>query len=307
MDGILPIWKEKGMTSHDVVNKVRRIFSTKRVGHGGTLDPDVEGVLIVAIGSGTRVLEYLLEGDKTYAGEITLGYSTTTEDASGELVEKADVPEELSIQEIDEKMKEFVGLIEQTPPLYSAVRVQGHRLYEYARANIPVERPSRKVNIYSFKRTSYPQRNEEGTVSFCFNVQCGKGTYVRTLAVDLGKKLGYPAHMSALTRTEASGVTKEQAITISELEEKIAKEGFSSVEDRFVPMEDVLPDFSEVVLEKEDFEKVVNGLVFPVDYFNNQKFPLLLTYKGQAIAIYKQHPTKPDLMKPQKVLRREVK
>ena len=188
MDGILPLWKEKGMTSFDCVYKVRKLLKTKKVGHSGTLDPEVDGVLPICIGKATKVVEYLHESNKVYQGEITLGFSTETEDAHGEIVSSSPIEIPFSIQEIDEKMQNFIGEITQIPPMYSAVKVNGKRLYEYARAGEEVERPVRKATIYNFRRISEPVYNEETkTQSWMFEVSCSKGTYVRTLSVDLGK------------------------------------------------------------------------------------------------------------------------
>ncbi len=190
MDGILPLWKERGMTSHDCVFKLRKILHTKKIGHGGTLDPDVEGVLPICVGKGTKVIEYMVDSGKTYEGEITLGFATTTEDVSGEIVEKKPVTTPLSTEQIDQAMAEMTGEITQIPPMFSAVKVNGKRLYEYARNGEEVERPQRKATIYSFERTSEPIFNESAqTQSWRFKVVCGKGTYVRTLSVDTGKKI----------------------------------------------------------------------------------------------------------------------
>ncbi|MGE7366613.1 tRNA pseudouridine(55) synthase TruB, partial [Desemzia incerta] len=208
MEGILPLWKERGMTSHDCVFKLRKILKTKKIGHTGTLDPDVDGVLPICIGKATKVVEYMMETGKAYVGEVTIGYSTTTEDSSGEVVDSKPVTVTPSVEEIDQAMEDFSGDIVQIPPMYSAIKVNGRKLYEYARAGQEVERPKRTVSIHKFKRTSEPILNEETqTVSWRFEVDCGKGTYVRTLAVDLGEKLGYPAHMSDLTRVKSGTFT----------------------------------------------------------------------------------------------------
>lgn len=188
VEGILPLWKEKGMTSFDCVHQVRRILGIKKIGHAGTLDPEVEGVLPIAIGPATKVLEFMLEGDKTYTGEVILGFSTSTEDATGEIIERLDVIENILEENIDNILKEFVGTIEQTPPMFSAVKVDGKRLYEYAFEGIEIDRPSREVEIYSIKRTSEVTADaQEKTARFSFDVTCSKGTYIRTLAVDIGK------------------------------------------------------------------------------------------------------------------------
>ena len=154
INGIINLKKEAGMTSHDAVFKLRKILHEKKIGHGGTLDPDVVGVLPIAIGKATRVIEYMTEAGKVYRGQICLGFSTTTEDASGEVVEKTPVSTELTEDAIDQAMASFVGEITQIPPMYSAVKVDGKRLYEYARTGQDVERPKRHVTIYDFKRTS---------------------------------------------------------------------------------------------------------------------------------------------------------
>ena len=211
MDGILPLWKERGMTSHDCVFKLRKILRTKKVGHGGTLDPDVDGILPICVGKGTKVIEFLTDSGKIYEGEIALGYSTTTEDASGEVVDSQPLSRPFTLAEIDEAMAQLTGTITQVPPMYSAVKVNGKRLYEYARNNETVERPQRIAEIATFKRTSAPVWDaEKGTQKWRFYVECGKGTYVRTLSVDTGKLLGVPAHMSDLTRTASAGFSKER-------------------------------------------------------------------------------------------------
>ena len=154
MDGIINVKKEAGMTSHDVVFKLRKILGTKKIGHGGTLDPDVVGVLPIAVGKATRMVEFMQDEGKIYEGEITLGFSTTTEDASGEVIERTPVEAPLDATEVDRMISQMVGEIEQVPPMYSAVKVNGRKLYEYARAGEEVERPVRQVTIYEFTRTS---------------------------------------------------------------------------------------------------------------------------------------------------------
>ena len=224
MDGIINIKKEAGMTSHDVVFKLRKILGTKKIGHGGTLDPDVVGVLPIAVGKATRMVEFMQDEGKIYEGEITLGFSTTTEDASGEVIERTPVQDPLDADEVDRMIAQMVGEIEQVPPMYSAVKVNGRKLYEYARAGEEVERPIRQVTIYSFERTS-PICYEDKVAHFTFRVKCSKGTYIRTLSVDLGEKLGYAAHMSHLTRTSAAGLQLEDSLTLEEIAEE-NKENF---------------------------------------------------------------------------------
>ena len=220
MNGIINLKKEAGMTSHDAVFKLRKILGTKKIGHGGTVDPDVVGVLPIAVGKATRMVEFMQDEGKVYEGEITLGYSTTTEDARGEVVSESPVLSPLDEKVVDEAIASLTGPITQVPPMYSAVKVNGRKLYEYARAGQEVERPERQVTIYSFERTS-PISYEDRLARFTFRVKCSKGTYIRTLSVDLGVKLGYAAHMSQLTRTSAAGLQLEDALTLEEISEKV--------------------------------------------------------------------------------------
>ncbi|MDT1938734.1 MULTISPECIES: tRNA pseudouridine(55) synthase TruB [Carnobacterium] len=304
MDGILPLWKERGMTSHDCVFKLRKILNTKKIGHTGTLDPDVDGVLPICVGKATKVVEYMMETGKTYVGEITLGYSTTTEDASGERVEVKKVTKAPTIEEIDHQMKNMEGTIIQVPPMFSAVKVNGKRLYEYARNGETVERPKRKAEINSFIRTSEPIFNEDaGTVKWRFEVACGKGTYVRTLAVDLGEALGYPAHMSDLTRILSGTFKASDCLTLEQVAEAMKAE---SIQKKLFPLEFGLKEFETMEVSDELWQKVKNGVPLPKSLFNTySRFPVVMMYQGQATSLYDVHPTKPQLVKPTKVLRNQ--
>ncbi len=307
MEGLLPLWKERGMTSHDCVFKLRKIVHTKKIGHGGTLDPDVDGVLPICIGKATKVIEYLMDSGKIYEGEITLGYSTTTEDKSGETVEEKAVVSPLSEEMIDEAMQSFVGEITQIPPMYSAVKVNGKRLYEYARNNEEVDRPKRKAMIYEFNRTSEPIWNQEkGTMSWRFQVVCGKGTYVRTLAVDTGAKLGYPAHMSDLTRTASAGMSKEQALTLQQVQEYMDN---GTLEEHLLPIEQGVARFPRVDIDKPTWEKVKNGMRLDYTVFGLEQMPeeeIALFYQEKVVSIYQPNPKEKNKLKPSKVLRTEV-
>ncbi|MEO2649971.1 tRNA pseudouridine(55) synthase TruB, partial [Enterococcus mundtii] len=291
MEGLLPLWKERGMTSHDCVFKLRKILHTKKIGHGGTLDPDVDGVLPICIGKATKVIEYLTDSGKTYKGEITLGYSTTTEDKSGEIVEQRAVTEVLTEDQIDEAMAAFVGEITQIPPMYSAVKVNGRRLYEYARNNETVERPVRKAQIYRFERTSEIHWSKEaGTVSWRFEVECGKGTYVRTLAVDTGSKLGYPAHMSDLTRTASAGMNESQAITLAEVASYMEN---GTIEEYLLPIETGVTKFKQVDIDDTVWQKVKNGMRLDYQVFGLSEMPseeIALFYQGKVVSIYQPNP-----------------
>jgi tRNA pseudouridine55 synthase len=305
MEGLLPIWKERGMTSHDCVFKLRKILKMKKIGHSGTLDPDVDGVLPVAIGKATKVIEYMMDSEKIYTGEITLGFSTTTEDRSGEIVEKEPVSSEIDEASIDRVLSEFDGVITQTPPMYSAVKINGKRLYEYAREGKVIDRPSREVMIHSFDRTSDVKRDEENaTLSFSFKVVCGKGTYVRTLAVDVGRKLGVPSHMSDLTREASSGFDREEALTLSQIQ-SLVDDG--SIDDHILSLERALVHMPRYDLTKEEYLLVKNGSRLEREkYMKNKEDEIVFYYMNKAAAIYKVHPTKKDLIKPAKVLRNEM-
>ena len=254
MNGIINLKKEAGMTSHDAVFKLRKILGTKKIGHGGTLDPDVVGVLPIAVGKATRMVEFMQDEGKVYEGEITLGYSTTTEDASGELVAETPVLAPLDETIVDEAIASLTGPITQIPPMYSAVKVNGRKLYEYARAGQEVDRPERQVTIYSFERTS-PIFYEDRLARFTFRVKCSKGTYIRTLSVDLGEKLGYAAHMSQLTRTSAAGLQLEDALTLEEIYEKVE----AGQLDFLHPLEIGTGDLVKVYLTPEQAEEVRFG------------------------------------------------
>ncbi|OLP66397.1 tRNA pseudouridine synthase B [Bacillus pumilus] len=302
VNGVLLLHKEKGMTSHDCVFKVRKILRTKKVGHTGTLDPEVTGVLPICIGRATKIVEYLTDKSKTYDAEITIGFSTTTEDQTGEIVEERKVKNPISEAEIDAALTQFEGTIEQIPPMFSAVKIGGKKLYEYAREGIEIERPARKVTIHRIERTT-PVIFKEGNVTFRFTVHCSKGTYVRTLAVDLGKKLGFPAHMSHLIRTGSGDFTLAECITLDELSQ-LSDEGM--IEETLVPIERALNHLPKWEISDTLASKVENGAVLPMPdefaHLAEEDRVAVFTSSGRCIAIYMKHPTKEKLMKPAKIL-----
>lgn len=307
MDGILALWKERGMTSHDCVFKLRKILRTKKVGHGGTLDPDVDGVLPIFIGKGTKLMEFLQEQGKTYRGTVTLGYTTTTEDASGERLVEQKLTETPALETIDQMMATFLGTIQQTPPMYSAVKVKGRRLYEYARAGETVERPTRETTIYAFKRVSEVIFDQAlGTASWDFEVTCSKGTYVRTLAVDLGEALGYPAHMQELTRISSGGFGVGDCLTLAQVAEKMAEANEEGTDPTFLfPIERAVAEMARIDLSDEAYDRARNGVVFAQDElpFPQGAERVALFYHQQLVSIYQVHPSKKDSFKPLKVLR----
>ncbi|MFZ3587876.1 tRNA pseudouridine(55) synthase TruB [Bacillus sp. DJP31] len=300
MDGILLLNKPKGLTSHDCVFKIRKILKTKKVGHTGTLDPDVTGVLPICIGRATKIAEFITGMSKTYVGEVTLGFSTTTEDASGEIIDKVAVHRTIKKEEIQLVLAQLTGTHSQTPPMYSAVKVNGKRLYEYARKGIEVERPSREIKIHELILQD-PQETYEGeSITFSFKVTCSKGTYVRTLAVTIGEKLGFPAHMSHLIRTASGSFQLEECSSLEEIE-KVMGEG--NIQSLLIPMERALIHLPNLQIDDTVAMKVKNGAVLEVSPLLFDKEQLLMTdMSGDALAIYEKHPTKQGLMKPVKVL-----
>jgi len=301
VEGILPLLKPKGMTSHDCVWKIRKLYQTKKVGHTGTLDPDVTGVLPICIGRATKIAEYITDAGKSYEGEVTIGFSTTTEDSSGDVVEKVEGLKTFSRKQVEEVLRSFKGEIEQTPPMYSAVKVNGKKLYEYARAGIEVERPSRQVTIYEIELLDDREEWVGETVSFRFRVKCSKGTYIRTLAVMIGEQLGYPAHMSDLIRTQSSSFTLEDCFSLEQLEELELEERVLLLR----PLEEGLLHLPKLDINDKVAEKVINGVALPKpdDFSIEIGEPFVLNYKVMALAIYQIKENNVDLMKPVKVLR----
>jgi len=298
MNGILPLWKEKGMTSHDCVYKLRKILGTKKVGHTGTLDPSVEGVLPICIGQATKVAEYITDTGKEYEAIISIGFSTETEDADGEIVLSDESTKLIKRSEIERALKKLTGDIVQIPPMYSAVKVNGKKLYEYARKGIEVERPERTVTINRIELLDSVEVYEGVEIKFPIRIACGKGTYIRTLAVQIGELLGYPAHMSSLVRTASGTFRQENCYTLTELTELKEKEQLNTV---IRPLEDALIDFQSLEIEDDLLEKISNGQVLPAHESLHNEGPIVFTKDGKAIAIYKLHPTKSGLMKPEKM------
>ncbi|QKS71392.1 tRNA pseudouridine(55) synthase TruB [Paenalkalicoccus suaedae] len=300
--GVLPLWKPRGITSFDAVQRARRFYKTKKAGHTGTLDPDVEGVLPICIGKATKIVEYLTADKKVYAGEVTLGFSTTTEDASGEVVDQKRVDREITEEEVDRVLASFEGELSQVPPMYSAIKVNGKKLYEYARAGLSVERPVRQITIYSLTRTS-DIRQEDGKLTFSYEVECSKGTYVRTLSVQIGEKLGYPAHMSDLVRLESGAFKKEDCFTLEQIE---AKAEIGQERSLLLSVEHALSRFPVITVSPELEEKVRNGAIIDTPEEVNKlagDFIALYNQNQECLALYKHDPKRAGMMKPEKMIR----
>ena len=235
--GILIINKHEGATSHDIVNRVRRLFNTKRVGHTGTLDPLAKGVLVVLVGRAAKAAEYLSSDQKGYRATMRLGITTDTEDIIGETLTVSDkLPTPADVYDI---CKKFIGDIEQIPPMYSALKVGGQKLCDLARRGVEVERKPRNIHIDRLDVTPTDSASD-----YILDVTCSAGTYIRTLCADIGKALGCGAAMATLERTEAGGFSIEDSITISELEELSLDERIS----RLMPTESLFSDLPAVSL-----------------------------------------------------------
>lgn len=245
MDGIVNIWKPTGLTSHDVVARVRRAAGTRRVGHTGTLDPMAEGVLPICIGKATHAVDFVVAARKTYLCSMELGKTTDTEDSTGNVLEEK--PVLCSASDMEEVMQSFVGECDQIPPMYSAVHHEGKRLYDLARQGITVERKPRRVTFFEIRPV------EIALPYVTFLVECSKGAYIRTLCKDIGEKLGCGAHMTALARTACGRFTKENAVTLSDFEE--------APEKHILPTETVFAHLEKVTVSGEDEKRIRNGAV----------------------------------------------
>ncbi len=247
LEGVLPIWKPVQFTSHDVVAKARGILKMKRIGHTGTLDPMVTGVLPLCLGRATRLVEYIQEMPKEYEAKLVIGLATDTEDLTGSVIERADQVT-VSEQQILKVMEQFTGVIEQIPPMYSAVKVDGKRLYELARGGEVVERQPRQVTIHSIHILSVKLDVMEPEI--VFRVRCSKGTYIRTLCSDIGRALGYPAVMAELVRTGTGGLTRAQCVTLEELAE--AKlQGDGALAQWLIPADQAISFFPAIEVGRE--------------------------------------------------------
>lgn len=285
MNGIIPLYKERGLTSHDCVNQLRKILQTKKVGHSGTLDPNVDGVLPICIGSATKVVDYLMEFGKTYRGTITLGFSTTTEDLDGEVVERTPLKEPVDEDKISAVMAMLTGEITQIPPMYSAVKVNGRKLYEYARAGETVERPARNVMIYSFVQLGKTRFDEEtGQQEIHFEVKCSKGTYIRTLAVDFGRHLGLESVMSDLTRISSGGFDVKETVTIDEIKELFDPE--QTTYDWLYPINRALAKYPEVKLTEAQWRVVQNGVWMYANELASTEPVIALSFEGEIKCLY---------------------
>lgn len=272
MDGVINIYKEKGFTSHDVVAVVRKTINQKKVGHTGTLDPDAEGVLPICIGKGTKLADYIMADKKGYRAEVTLGITTTTEDSSGEILEVK--PVDFNEEKIKESVYSFIGEYDQVPPMYSAIKVNGKKLYELAREGKEIERKSRRIKIYDIKILEFLPPNK-----IIIDVICSKGTYIRTLCSDIGKKLGCGGNMSYLLRTMSGRFNIDTAIKLDELKTIVEK---GSIDDILITIDDVLCNYKKIKILPKATKLLHNGGKI-YEYFFDGKYDIK---KGEEVLVY---------------------
>lgn len=270
MDGILVVNKEKGYTSRDVVNRVSKILGTKKVGHTGTLDPLATGVLVLCIGKALKVVELLMDHDKEYIAKFKLGIDTDTLDITGKVLNTCD--KKVTKKEILDVLDNFQGLIEQEVPKYSAVKVNGKKLYEYARNNIDVKLPIKEVNIYKLELLDYNEDNMEVTIS----CNVSKGTYIRSLIRDIGSSLGTYATMTELNRTKLGIYDINNSYLLSDIEKGKYK---------LLDIKDIYPEDKKIIINDDNLlKRIKNGMV--LDKFYDGKDKMILDKNKNLIAIY---------------------
>ena len=258
LGGVLVVDKPAGPTSFDVVRRVRRALGAAKAGHTGTLDPAATGVLAVCVEDAVKLQQWLMNGDKTYEATVAFGAATATEDAEGEVTERGD-PSLLDAATVRAALPRLTGTLDQVPPMFSAVRVGGRRLHEAARAGEEVERSPRRVVVHALTLDAIDGRpGPDGLLRARLTVRCGKGTYVRTLAADLGRALGVPAHLAALRRTEASGFAISRAIPLEEAE-ALARWDAEALRARLVPPAEALGFLAAISLDRAEARALSQG------------------------------------------------
>ena len=266
MDGLILINKQKGFTSHDVVNVIRKKLNTKKVGHTGTLDPNATGVLPILVGKATKISKYLMEHDKTYIATIKLGEKTDTGDSEGQVIEGKSIPADLKKEDINNALQNFFGKQKQVPPMYSAIKINGKKLYEYAREGKEVKLEAREIEIYKIELLEY-QNNK-----IKFEVECSKGTYIRTLCEDIAKKLGTVVYMEELQRTKVNNFRIEDSILLDDIT-------LENAEKNMIKIEEVFKEKETIELDNKKLELFLNGVKLTYNLpnsiyriYNNEQF-----------------------------------
>lgn len=264
INGMINIYKERGFTSHDVVAKLRGILHQKKIGHTGTLDPEAEGVLPVCLGHGTKLCQLLTDKDKTYEAVLLLGVVTDTEDTTGTVIKESKV--KVSKEEAEAAILSFVGEYDQIPPMYSAVKIGGKKLYELAREGKVVERKARRVRIIALRIKEWNLSQNRITLE----VTCSKGTYIRTLCQDIGEKLGCGGCMDSLIRTRVDRFTIEESLTLLEAEQSHAA---GEIAKHVVSVESMFPEYTKITVNEAGENYLFNGN--PLRIEQTQQAPLI--------------------------------
>lgn len=253
LNGILPINKPSGFTSFDVIAKLRGILKTKKIGHSGTLDPMATGVLPLFVGSATKAVDLLPKHKKRYTATCQLGITTDTLDSTGTVLKRGDTSG-LTKEKVLGLLPQFMGDIKQIPPMYSAVKQDGKKLYQLARKGIEVKRKPRDVTVYECEMTQFDDQNK----AFSLDILCSKGTYVRTLIDDLGNLLGCGAMMTGLVRTQSDGFLLRECLTLDEVEELVKTE---KLEERLLSVDSALTQFDKITFPKKEMKLFLNGVL----------------------------------------------
>lgn len=276
MNGILNVYKEKGMTSFDVVAILRRITKIRRIGHTGTLDPDATGVLPICIGKATKVVDLLTNKEKSYRATFQLGFQTDTQDISGNVIQSYKDVISISDRDVQQALLSFLGDYMQVPPMYSAIKKDGKRLYELARQGIEVEREARPVRILHIDNF-LPM----GNYSYRFDVTCSKGTYIRTLIHDLGELLGYGACMTDLERVKVGRFDLADAFTLSEIEEMMEN---NQIESNLHSIDSLFDEYPKLVVSSEYDAYIHNGNKLPTEFVHTY-----ISIKGNDLTLNKRY------------------
>ncbi len=293
MDGIIILNKPKGFTSHDCVAKLRGILKTKKIGHTGTLDPDVTGVLPICVGKATKLSQFMIEKDKEYICKIIIGTSTKTEDITGEVLQDINVEENISKDNILDVLNSFKGTTNQKVPMYSSVKVNGKKLHQYAREDVYIkDRPIREINTKHIELLSDIE-HKDGKIFFDFKVLVSKGTYVRTICKDIGKKLGLPACMYALVRTKSGNFYIEDSVTFEDIE---------SNNYNFLPIHHGLTYEKLTLTDQDIISKVKNGMTIPITTNIENETVQVFDDSNNFLAIYKISDKNNSYLKPVKVV-----
>lgn len=287
MNGIVLINKEKNYTSHDVVSIVKKITKSK-VGHTGTLDPNATGVLPLLLGDATKISKYLINHDKKYEVVLELGKKTSTADVEGEVIEEKEVSQTIWKSEyIENILTEFIGEQEQIPPIYSAIKINGKKLYDYAREGKTVTIEPRKIKIYKIELMGFNKEAKQ----IQFKVNCSKGTYIRSLCEDIAKKLGTVGYMKELNRTQVGEFYIKNSVTIAELEEKIKKNDLSNI----ISIEEIFENVNKIDLEPKFLNKYLNGVGIEQNY-EDGVYKIYLNNEFIGLGIVKAQKLKRDLV-----------